>query len=128
MLETQQIAPLPIRTHTRPTNMTWPICGRVVDIAGPYGRPSRCHLLHLHSGRCDDLGSAELEGWQTQTAERVPNREPSAGAIALAHARTYEAIAHWRRERGAASEADRLDAMAEALRRLVAVIGPQAFS
>jgi len=42
--------------------------------------------------------------------------------LALAHARTYEAMGHWKRERGWRVEADRLDAMADALRHLVQVL------
>jgi hypothetical protein len=42
--------------------------------------------------------------------------------IALAHARTYEAVAEFKRERGADEEAGQLVAMADALRRLVQVL------
>ena len=43
-------------------------------------------------------------------------------AIALAHARSYEAVAQWRRERGARYEAERLDSMAEALHHFIGIL------
>jgi len=116
---------LPVRRMTPPVALAWPVCGRVVDVSGgPTGRPLRCHLSHGHRGTCDDLGSSELEHWQALSAT-----PPAPGAnldevkiMALAHARTYESVAQWKRERGAEEEAGQLFAMADALRRLVAVL------
>ena len=42
--------------------------------------------------------------------------------VALSQARTYEAVAQWKFERGADEEGGQLLAMADALRRLVAVL------
>jgi len=116
---------LPMRRLTPPVALAWPVCGRVVDVSGgPSGRALRCHLSHGHRGSCDDLGSSELEHWQANSPS-----QPASGVtldkvkvMALAHARTYEAVAQWKRERGADEEAGQLLAMADALRRLVAVL------
>ncbi len=116
---------LPIRRLTPPAALAWPVCGRVVDVSGgPHGRALRCHLSHGHRGSCDDLGSAELEHWQAN-ANSAPAQGPTLDAVkstALAQARTYEAVAQWRLERGSIEEAGQLHAMADALRRLVAVL------
>jgi hypothetical protein len=120
--------PLPTRAVAPHKSLNWPVCGRVVDVSGgPGGHALRCHLAHGHRGSCDDLGSAELEHWQALAAKPAPTRPappPSLDviAVALAHARTYSAMAHWKRERGWQIEAERLDAMADSLRRLVQVL------
>lgn len=116
---------LPTRTAASHRAFGWPVCGRVVDVSGgANGHALRCHLSHGHRGDCDDLGSAELEHWQASTAPapRAPSLD-EAKIIAAAQARTYEAMAHWKRERGWRFEADRLDAMAHALRHLVDTLG-----
>lgn len=123
-----EAAILPARPLASHPSLAWPVCGRVVDVSGgPSGRPLRCHLSHGHRGGCDDLGSSELENWQasgalspSQAAARTDAR-----LIALSHARTYEAVAEFKRERGADEEAEQLVAMAEALKRLVAVLDRQ---
>jgi len=118
-------AALPMRRLTPPVAMAWPVCGRVVDVSGgPSGRAVRCHLSHGHRGSCDDLGSSELEHWQSHSpASPAPGVNlDGVKTIALAHARTYEAVAQWKLERGADEEAGQLLAMADALRRLVVVL------
>ena len=119
---------LPTRPLASHPALAWPVCGRVVDVAGGLGgRPLRCHLSHGHRGECDDLGSSELEYWQAR-ANQSPSQAAAAAdvrVIALAHARTYEAVAEFKRERGADDEAGQLMAMADALRRLVQVLERQ---
>jgi hypothetical protein len=125
---------LPIRRVSPPASIAWPMCGRVVDVSGgPNGRAVRCHLSHGHRGECDDLGSSELEHWRVNTAPApapAPAATPvatpaqvatpnSVKTLALAQARTYEAVGQWRLERGADAEAGQLFAMAEALRKFV---------
>ena len=125
---------LPIRRVSPPASLAWPMCGRVVDVSGgPNGRAIRCHLSHGHRGDCDDLGSSELEYWRINTEPKVapapvaaPAAAPAQGGttkeirtLALAQARTYEAVGQWRLERGADTEAGQLFAMAEALRKFV---------
>ena len=119
---------LPTRPLASHPAIAWPVCGRVVDVSGGVGgRPLRCHLSHGHRGECDDLGSSELEYWQARTslspAEAAARVDPR--LIALSHARTYEAVAEFKRERGADEEAGQLLAMADALKRLVAVLDRQ---
>ncbi|MGC4173820.1 hypothetical protein [Demequina sp.] len=116
---------LPFRRLTPPAALAWPVCGRVVDVSGgPSGRPLRCHLSHGHRGNCDDLGSSELEHWQASSTTPATSGETLDGVkvLALAQARTYEAVSQWKRERGADEEAGQLLAMADALRRLVLVL------
>jgi len=116
---------LPMRRLTPPIAMAWPVCGRVVDVSGgPSGRAVRCHLSHGHRGSCDDLGSSELEHWQSSSAT-PPATGPTIDGVkvvALSQARTYEAVAQWKFERGADEEGGQLLAMADALRRLVSVL------
>jgi len=119
---------LPVRNVASHPTLAWPVCGRVVDVVGgPGGRALRCHLSHGHRGDCDDLGSSELEHWQASTIQTPAQAAANADArvIALAHARTYEAVAEFKRERGADEEADQLVAMADALKRLVQVLERQ---
>lgn len=127
MVGSDESMSLPVRAISTRKAIGWPVCGRVVDVSGgPDGRALRCHLAHGHRGECDELGSAELQHWQAG----VPADEPIAAdrdheqvsEIALAHARTYESVAQWKRERGATAAADRLFAMADALRHLVRVL------
>lgn len=128
---------LPIRRVSPPAAIAWPMCGRVVDVSGgPDGRAVRCHLSHGHRGECDDLGSSELEHWRVSTtpvpapapavapaAAPAPRATPdTVKTLALAQARTYEAVAQWKRERGADAEAEQLFAMAEALRKFVVAL------
>ena len=123
---------LPIRNVRPPAAIAWPVCGRVVDVSGgPNGRAIRCHLSHGHRGECDDLGSSELEYWRIITEPKQAPAAPAAVAptrdstahevrtLALAQARTYEAVGQWKLERGAETEAGQLFAMAEALRKFV---------
>jgi len=116
---------LPFRRVSAPPAVAWPVCGRVVDVSGGHGgRPLRCHLSHGHRGECDDLGASELEYWQATAASPASHPATIDGVktLALGQARTYEAVAQWKRERGADDEAEQLLAMAEALRRLVSVL------
>lgn len=127
VLDEHDSHPLPTRPISVHKGLAWPVCGRVVDVSGgASGHPLRCYLAHGHRGDCDDLGSAELEHWQASASQ--PQSGPQKAAlddvkvVAAAHARTYEAMAHWKRERGWRVEAERLDAMADALRHLVQVL------
>lgn len=116
---------LPFRPMTAHPSLGWPVCGRVVDVAnGPRGRVLRCHLSHGHRGGCDDLGSSELERWHASAAASPSHTATLDGVktLAMAQARTYEAVGQWKRERGADEEAEQLMAMANALRRLVLVL------
>jgi len=116
---------LPFRPIAPHASLAWPVCGRVVDVSGGSGgRPLRCHLSHGHRGGCDDLGSSELEHWQATAAASPSHTVTLDGVkvIALAQARTYDAVAQWKRERGADEEAEQLIAMADALRHLVRVL------
>ena len=122
--------PLPVRPISVHKGLAWPVCGRVVDVSGgASGVPLRCHLAHGHRGDCDDLGSAELEHWEANASkpQSAPQKEvlDEVKVVAAAHARTYEAMAHWKRERGWRAEAERLDAMASAVRHLVQVLERQ---
>ena len=116
---------LPFRPVTARSAIGWPVCGRVVDVAdGPHVKVLRCHLSHGHRGGCDDLGSSELEQWQASAAATSTHTATLEGVkiLALGQARTYDAVAQWKRERGADEEAEQLHAMADALRRLVMVL------
>ena len=116
---------LPTRQVSSQTSLAWPVCGRVVDVSGgPGGHALRCYLAHGHRGDCDDLGSAQLEHWRGSAKPVAPQNSTldEVKVVAAAHARSYEAMAHWKRERGWRVEAQRLDSMADALRHLVQVI------
>ncbi len=123
-LRHEESSSLPTRSSAGKVSLAWPVCGRVVDVSGgPNGRALRCHLSHGHRGECDDLGSSELEHWQARANAADNSRTlDDVIAMALAHARSYEAVAQWRRERGARYEAERLDSMAEALRHFIALL------
>lgn len=124
VLSQEEPVALPTRSSAGRVSLAWPVCGRVVDVSGgPGGRALRCHLSHGHRGECDDLGSSELEHWQARAnAADTSRSRDDVIAIALAHARSYEAVAQWRRERGARYEAERLDSMAEALHHFIGIL------